>query len=34
MQAALALNFFGIFRGTKKGVGDHSDGGNGSTTHR
>jgi hypothetical protein len=34
MQAALAFDLFWIFRGAKKGVSDHGDGGNGSATHR
>src|SRR5580704_5980568 len=33
VQPALALDFLRIFRGTKKGVGDHADGGNSSTAH-
>jgi hypothetical protein len=33
MQAALALDFFGLFRGAEKGVSDHGDGGKGSATH-
>jgi hypothetical protein len=34
VQATLALDVFGIFRRTKKGVGNHSDGGYGGATHR
>src|ERR1700687_734900 len=33
MKAAPAFDFFGIFRGAKKGVGDHGDGGNRGATH-
>jgi hypothetical protein len=34
VQAALALNFFRIFRGPKESVSNHDDGGNSGTTHR